>query len=176
MDGGGLGPSFAPPIQQTANLSNVVGALSFDAFAFFPTNAGAPTTAPGMGTGRSTFTTAEGAATTSAVAAASAATNAARIVWCFGRGVAHIVQYLPPLLEEAHAPHSQLEAEEEEAMMGELCMLAVRVLHALIFVRLTRIGVPKNQQTTAYWGLLERSFQQTNLLHLITVNLYDLIR
>jgi hypothetical protein len=40
---------------------------------------------------------------------------------------------LAPLLEEAHAPHSQLEAEEEEVMMGGLCMLIVCVLHALLF-------------------------------------------
>jgi hypothetical protein len=33
------------------------------------------------------------------------------------------VHFLPPLLEEARAPHSQLEAEEEEAMMGELWAL-----------------------------------------------------
>ncbi len=35
--GGGLGPSFVPPIQQTADLSNVAGELSFSAFAFFAT-------------------------------------------------------------------------------------------------------------------------------------------
>ena len=40
-----------------------------------------------------------------------------------GWGVAHIVQYLPPLLYEAHAPHAQSESEEEEAMIGWLCML-----------------------------------------------------
>jgi hypothetical protein len=42
------------------------------------------------------------------------------------------MQNLPPLLEEVHAPHSQLEAEEEEAMMGGLCMLVVCVLHTLL--------------------------------------------
>jgi hypothetical protein len=40
-----------------------------------------------------------------------------------GRGVAHTVQYLPPLLDGAHAPHTQSEAEEEEVMMGWLCVL-----------------------------------------------------
>ncbi len=49
---GGLGPSFAPPIQQTADSSNVAGALSFDAFAFFATNAGTPTIALGVGADR----------------------------------------------------------------------------------------------------------------------------
>jgi hypothetical protein len=34
---------------------------------------------------------------------------------------------MPPLLMEAHAPHSHLEIEGEEAMMGELCGLVVRV-------------------------------------------------
>jgi hypothetical protein len=55
MDVGGLGPSFAPPIQWTSVLSNVAGALSFDAFAFFATDAGVPTTAPGVGTDRIAF-------------------------------------------------------------------------------------------------------------------------
>jgi hypothetical protein len=41
VDVGGLGPSFAPPIQWTAELSNFAGALSFDALSFFATNAGA---------------------------------------------------------------------------------------------------------------------------------------
>jgi hypothetical protein len=45
-----LGHPFAPLIQQTADSSNVAKALSFDASAFFATNAGTPTTAPGVGT------------------------------------------------------------------------------------------------------------------------------
>jgi hypothetical protein len=48
-DRGGLGHPFAPPIQQAADSSNVARVLSFDAFAFFASNAGAPTTAPGIG-------------------------------------------------------------------------------------------------------------------------------
>jgi hypothetical protein len=92
--------------------------------------AGAPTTALGIGADGIAFTTAAGAATT-AIGTATSATRVARTAWHFGRGVAHIVQYLPPLLlEEAHAPHSQLEAEEEKAMMGWLCMLVVRVVCA----------------------------------------------
>jgi hypothetical protein len=34
---------------------------------------------------------------------------------------------MPPLLTEAHALHSQSEIEGEEAMMGGLCGLVVRV-------------------------------------------------
>jgi hypothetical protein len=34
---------------------------------------------------------------------------------------------MPPLLTEAHAPHSQSEIEGEEAMMGGLCRLVVMV-------------------------------------------------
>jgi hypothetical protein len=34
---------------------------------------------------------------------------------------------MPPLLMEAHAPQSQSEIEGEEAMMGGLCGLVVRV-------------------------------------------------
>jgi hypothetical protein len=34
---------------------------------------------------------------------------------------------MPPLLTEAHAPHSQSEIEGGEAMMGGLCGLVVRV-------------------------------------------------
>jgi hypothetical protein len=52
-----------------------------------------------------------------AMGAATSAASTARTAWRFRQGVAHIVHYLPPLLEETHAPHSQLEAEEEEAMM-----------------------------------------------------------
>jgi hypothetical protein len=48
VDWGGLEPSFAPPIQRTADSSNVKGVQSFDAIAFFATNAGAPMTAPGI--------------------------------------------------------------------------------------------------------------------------------
>jgi hypothetical protein len=67
---------------------------------------------------------------------------------------------LPSLLEEAHAPHSQLEAEEEEPMVRGLCVLVVRVLctpvvliGSLLYVR------QKKWQTTAYWESPERSFQ-----------------
>jgi hypothetical protein len=71
-------------------------------------------------------------------------------------------KYLPPLLEEAHAPHSQSEAEEDEAMMGGLWVLAVMVVWGVVhagcvcaaspccFVRLTCISAPKKWQTTAY--------------------------
>jgi hypothetical protein len=55
------------------------------------------------------------------------AASAARTYLRIGRGVAHIVQYLPPLLDEAYALHTQSEAKEEEAMMGWLCMLVVSV-------------------------------------------------
>jgi hypothetical protein len=58
-----------------------------------------------------------------AVGAVTSAASAARTAWRFGWGV----QYLAPLLEEVHAPRSQSEAEEEEAMMGGLCVLVVRV-------------------------------------------------
>jgi hypothetical protein len=87
--------------------------------------------------------------------------------WCIRRGIAYIVQYLPPLLEEVYAPHFQLEAEEEEAMMGGFCMLVVRVVcagcvcavHLYCFVRLACISTSKNWQTMAYLGSPERSFQ-----------------
>jgi hypothetical protein len=90
------------------------------------------------------------------------AASAARSAWRFGRGVAHIAQYFPPLLEEAHAPHSQSEAEEEEAMIRGLWVLVVTVVWGGVragfvcaarpccFDRLTCISAPKNWQTTAY--------------------------
>jgi hypothetical protein len=83
------------------------------------TAAGMPTSAPGIGADGIAFATAVGAATTAACAATSTASGA-RSAWHFGWGVAHIVQYFPSLLEEAHVPHSQLEAEEEEAMIRGL--------------------------------------------------------
>jgi hypothetical protein len=125
------------------------------------TAAGAQTSAPGVGADKIAFTTAAGAATT-AVCTATSAASAARSAWCFGREVAHIAQYFPPLLGEVHAPHSQLEAEEEEAMIRGLYVLVVMVVwgvmlagfvcaaHSCCFVRLTCISAPKNQQTTAY--------------------------
>jgi hypothetical protein len=117
--------------------------------------------APGIGPDGITFATAVGAATTAACAATSAA-SVARSAWHFGRGVAHIAQYFPPLLEEVHAPHSQSEAEEEEAIIRGLWVKVATVvwvvLHAgcvcavrpCCFVRLTCINAQKNQQTTAY--------------------------
>jgi hypothetical protein len=92
-----------------------------------------------------------------AAGAGTSAASTARTAWHFGQGVAHIVQHFPPLLEKAHAPHSQLEAEEEEAMMEGLWMLVVRVVCGVVragcvcaarpscFVRCTRtISAPKN--------------------------------
>jgi hypothetical protein len=123
--------------------------------------AGAPMSAPGIGADGIAFTTTTGAATTAACAATSAA-SAARSAWRFGRGVAHIAQYFPPLLEEAHALHSQSEAEEEEAMIRGLWVLVVMIVwgvvcagfvcaaHPCCFDRLMCISAPKNQQTTAY--------------------------
>jgi hypothetical protein len=70
------------------------------------TAAGVPTTAPGIGTDGIAFAIAAGAETT-AVGIAKSAASAERTACRFWRGVAHIVQYLPPLLEVAHAPHSQ---------------------------------------------------------------------
>jgi hypothetical protein len=136
-------------------ISAITGVLSFVTFAFFATNtftffvtgmgapmtapeifatttgtgataAGASATAPGVDAEKKAFATSAGAATAAAGKLTSAA-SAARTPLCVGWGVAHIVQYLPPLLDEAHAPHTQLEAEEEDAMMGWLRVLVVRV-------------------------------------------------
>jgi hypothetical protein len=132
------------------------------------TAAGTPITALGVGEDGITFSMAAGTETT-AVGAAKSAASMARTAWCLWQGAVHIVQYLPLLLEEAHAPHSHSEAEEEEAMMGGLLVLVVMVVCGVVcagcvcaaspccFVRLTRISAPKNQQTTAYWGLPENS-------------------
>jgi hypothetical protein len=95
------------------------------------TAAGVPTTALGIDADEIAFTTTTVAAKT-AVGAATSAASMARTALHIGRGVGHIVHYLPPLLEEAHAPHSQLEAEEEEAMMGGLWVLIVRVVCGVV--------------------------------------------
>jgi hypothetical protein len=122
---------------------------------------GAPMSAPGIGAVGIAFATATGAATTAACAATSAASTA-RSAWRFGQGVAHIAQYFPPLLEEVHAPHSQSEAEEEEAMIRGLWVLVVTVVWGVVhagfvcaarpccFDKLKCISAPTNQQTTAY--------------------------
>ncbi len=123
--------------------------------------AGAPTSAPGVGADGIALATATGAATT-AVCTATSAASVVRSAWRFGQGVAHIAQYFPPLLEEAHALHSQSEAEEEEAMIRGLWVLVVMVVWGVVragfvcaarpccFDRLTCISAPKNQQTTTY--------------------------
>jgi hypothetical protein len=146
----------------------VVTAMETAAAGTVTTATGAPTTAPGVGAVGIAFTTAAGTETT-AMGAAQSAASAARTAWHFWWGVAHIVQSLPPLFEEVHAPNSQSEAEEEEAMMGGLWVLVVmvvcRVVHAgcvcaaspCCFVRLTRISAPKNWQTMANWGSPESS-------------------
>jgi hypothetical protein len=125
------------------------------------TAAGAPRSAPGIGADGIASATAAGAATTAACAATSAA-SASRSAWRFGRGVAHIAQYFSPLLEEVHAPHSQSETEEKEAMIRRLWVLVVMVVWGVVragfvcaacpccLVKLTGISAPKNQQTTAY--------------------------
>jgi hypothetical protein len=102
------------------------------AVAGVPTTAtGAPTSASGIGADGIAFSTTTGAATTAAWVATSAV-SPARSAWCFGWGVAHIAQYFPPLLEEAHAPHSQVEAEEEEAMIRGLWVLVVMVVWVVV--------------------------------------------
>ncbi len=73
---------------------------------------------------------------------------------------------MPPLLMEAHAPHSESEIEGGEAMMGGLCRLVVKVClwglcglvvcaaspnNTCCVVRLTRVSAPKIWQPTAYW-------------------------
>ncbi len=125
------------------------------------TAAGAPRSALGVGADEIAFTTTAGTATT-AVCAATSAVSTARSAWCFGRGVAHIAQFFPLLLEEAHAPHSQLEAEEKEAMIRGLWVLVVTAVGGVVrasfvcaappccFVMLTCMIASKNQQTTAY--------------------------
>jgi hypothetical protein len=145
----------------TAMDTAVAGAATAAAFT--------PMTAPGIGADGIAFATATGAETT-AVGLEKSDASSARTDWRFLRGVAHIVQYLPPLLQETHAPHSQSEAEEEEAMMGGLWVLVVRVVcgvgcacwlcvccEPLLFCQDHTHKCTKNRQTTAYWGLQESS-------------------
>jgi hypothetical protein len=117
-------------------------------------------TAPDIGADRVAFTITVSVAMTTAGAAASSASTT-RTAWRFGRGVVHIV-HLPPLLEEAHAPHSQFEEEERKTMMGGLWVLVVKVVCGVVhagclcaaspccFVGCTRINALKIWQTTAY--------------------------
>jgi hypothetical protein len=139
------------------------------------TAAGMSISAPGIGADGIAFATAGGSATP-AVGAATSAASTARSVWRFGQQVAHIVQYFPPFLEEAHAPHSQLEAEEEEAMIGGLCVLVMKVIcggfvcaaRPCSCVRLTCKSVPKNQENHGILGIAGKVFsRQSNLSHLI---------
>jgi hypothetical protein len=142
----------------TATETAVVGA-AMTAMGASTTAAGAPMTAPGIGTDGIAFATAASATRTD-IGVATSAASMARTAWCFRQGVAHIVQYFPPLLEEVHA-------EEEEVMMVGLFVLVVvvRVVCAgcvcaarpCCFVRLTRISAPKKWQTIAYWILPECS-------------------
>jgi hypothetical protein len=112
------------------------------------------------------------------IGAATSATSMVRTGWCFVWGVAHIVQYFLPLLEEAHAPHSQLEAEKEEAMLGGLWVLVVRVVCGVVragcvcatspcsFVRITSISAPKKRANKGILGIAGKlSMRQSKLLH-----------
>jgi hypothetical protein len=145
-----------------ATVTETVAVGTATAVAGAPTTAaGMPTSALSIGTDGIAFATAAGAATTAACAATSAA-SAARSASRFRRGVVHIAQYFPPLLEEAHAPHSQSEAEEEEAMIRGLWVLVMTVVWVVVrancvcavrpccVVRLNCINAPKNLQITAY--------------------------
>jgi hypothetical protein len=131
------------------------------------TTAGALMTAPGVGTDGIAFATTVGALTTAACAATSAA-SAARSAWRFKRGVAHLAQYFPPLLEEVHAPHSQSEAEEEEAMIRGLWVLVATVVWVVVhagcvcavrpccFVRLNCINAPKKSANHGILGIARK--------------------
>ncbi len=147
------------------------------------TAVGAQKTALGIGADGIAFATAAGAETT-AMGAAKSAASAARTAWRFWRGVAHIMQYLPPLLDEAHSPHSQSEAEEEEAMMGGLWVLVVTVVCRVVcagcvcaaslccFVKLTRMECTKKLANHSILGIARKlSMRRTKLLHLIKANL-----
>jgi hypothetical protein len=72
-----------------------------------------------------------------------------------------------------HVPHSQSEAEEEEAMMGGLWVLAMCVLRALVFCKAhTHIMCTKKLANNGMLRIAGKAFlRQTNLLHLIKVNL-----
>jgi hypothetical protein len=123
------------------NMVAVVTATETAAAGAATTVAGAPTSAPGVGADGIAFATAAGTATTAACTATSSA-SAARSAWHFGQGVAHIAQYFPPLLEEAHAPHSKLEAEEEEAMIRGLWVLVVTVVGGCVHADFVCAALP----------------------------------
>ncbi len=102
---------------------------------------------------------------------------------------------MPPLLTEAHAPHSQLEIEGKEAMMGGICKLVVRVwlcwLVVGLVVRVVWAGClcceplqyllsckahkhkrAKKLATNGILGIAGKlSMRQTKLLHLIKADL-----
>ncbi len=82
--------------------------------------AGAETAAAGAGG----YATCAGTGRTTG--AATPAASASRTAWRFGLGVAHIVQYLPPLLIWEHAPYSQAESVENEDMMGSIICLIIQ--------------------------------------------------
>jgi hypothetical protein len=103
---------------------------------------------------------------------------------------------MPPLLTEAHAPHSQSETEGGEAMMGGLCRLVmwagceglvVRVVWAgcvcckpLQYLFSCEAHLHKCATKMATNGILmiarKLSMRQKELLHLIKANQKDLRR
>ncbi len=116
-------------------------------------------TALGVGADGIAFTTAAGTATP-AMGVATSAASAARTAWHFGRGVAQTVQ---SLLEEVHAPHSQLEAEEEEAIMiGGLCMLVVCVMCAPVVLLGSQAHVRQKIGKPRHIGDCQKGLFKTN--------------
>jgi hypothetical protein len=164
-------------VEATATETATAGAAT-TAVGAPTTAAGAPTSALGIGTDGIAFTAAAGAVTTAACTATSAV-SAARSAWCFGRGVAHIAQYFPPLLDKAHAPHSQLEAEEEEAKIRGLWVQVVTVVWGVVhagfvcdarpccFVRLTCVSAPKISKP---WRIRDRRKALNETYQTITFN------
>ena len=121
-----------------------------------------------------------------AVGAAISVTSMARTAWHFWWGVANIVQFLPPMLEEAHAPHSQSKAEEQEAVMGGLWVLVVMVVCGVVragcvcaacpccFVRIEAHAQKciKNLANHVILGIAGKLLtRRAKLLHLIMANL-----
>ncbi len=81
----------------------------------------------------------------------------------------------PPLCQNVgNNGNDYYDNNKEKTMMGRLCVLVVRVVYAgcvsaacpCYFGRLPCICAPKRWQTTAYWRLPERSFQD-KLTHCI---------
>ncbi len=164
MEEGGLGPSFAPPIQRTVDSSNVAGALSFWRLCLLCHQRGSPAFALGIGADRIAFAIAMGPAPSNdyhrhgnscykhgkdylALCAGSRAHNAVLAPLVGGGACLTLPVW-----------------RRRRPMMGGLCILVVCELHTLFFLLGSHAYVRQNIGKQGHIGNCRKGLFKTNQL------------